>query len=230
LIAEIRKELLKHSEPSYKEGSKRFFKEEINPHGVRIPNVRKIGDEFFRKHDLGYEGYVKLGESLLKTGFFEEGCLAFHFLSKFKKNFGKEEFSLLSKWLDRYVDNWAWCDWLSTDLVAGCLKKDDSLVKNLYSWTQSKNRWVVRSAAVSLVPLARKGMFLKESLDIAKRNLPYKDDLIQKGTGWMLRELAKTKKKEVFDFLMKNKKGMGRTLMRYAIEHFSASERKRVMS
>ena len=228
-IQEVRKMLLKHSEPSYKEGSRKFFKEQINPHGVRIPNVRKIGNGFFKTHTLSQKEYAALGEKLLQSGYFEEGCLAFHFLGKFKRTFGKKEFSLLERWLDKYVDNWAWCDWLSTDLIASAIKNNHSLAQHLLAWTASTNRWKVRSAAVSLVPLVKKGLFVREGLLIAKRNLHSRDDLVQKGTGCMLREMAKAEKKKAYDFLMENKKGMGRTMMRYAVEHFTAAERKSVM-
>ncbi|MFH0970997.1 MAG: DNA alkylation repair protein [Candidatus Micrarchaeota archaeon] len=64
---------------------------------------------------------------------------------------------------------------------------------------------------------ARRGKFLKDVLEIAKSNISEKDDMVQKGTGWMLREAAKLHQKEVFDFLMVHKDA-GRTLLRYSTE------------
>jgi len=42
--------------------------------------------------------------------------------------------------------------------------------------------------------------------------------LVQKGYGWMLKEASRNNRKEVFDYVMKNKKIMPRTALRYAIE------------
>jgi 3-methyladenine DNA glycosylase AlkD len=44
------------------------------------------------------------------------------------------------------------------------------------------------------------------------------EDLVQKGYGWMLKVTADTRRKEVFDFVMKHKAVMPRTALRYAIE------------
>ena len=46
----------------------------------------------------------------------------------------------------------------------------------------------------------------------------YKDDLVQKGYGWMLKAASEAHCNEVFDFVMKNKDIMPRTALRYAIE------------
>jgi 3-methyladenine DNA glycosylase AlkD len=44
------------------------------------------------------------------------------------------------------------------------------------------------------------------------------DDLVQKGYGWVLKEASRIHQKEVFDYVMRNKKVMPRTALRYSIE------------
>ena len=76
-----------------------------------------------------------------------------------------------------------------------------------------------RAAAVSLIVPAKHGKFLDDAIEIAALLLTDRDDMVQKGYGWLLKE--KTSRKhtdEVFAFVIKNRKQMPRTALRYAIE------------
>jgi len=91
-------------------------------------------------------------------------------------------------------------------------------VKELKDWTRSENRWVRRAAAVSLIVPAKHGKFFDDVLEIADLLLTDNDDMVQKGYGWMLKEASRQHQQEVFDYIMRNKKAMPRTALRYAIE------------
>ena len=56
------------------------------------------------------------------------------------------------------------------------------------------------------------------------------DNLVQKGYGWMLKEAANLFQKDVFNYVMENKKLMSRTALRYAIEKMPASQKKQAMN
>ena len=56
-----------------------------------------------------------------------------------------------------------------------------------------------------------------------------KDDLVQKGYGWMLKEAGNRFPKEVFEHVMKHKREMPRTALRYAIEKLPVELRKEAM-
>jgi 3-methyladenine DNA glycosylase AlkD len=91
-------------------------------------------------------------------------------------------------------------------------------IEELKRWTRSENRWMRRAAAVSLIVPAKHGKFLNESLEIAGLLLTDTDDLVQKGYGWLLKEASRKHTDEVFTFVMKNRRAMPRTALRYAIE------------
>ena len=55
------------------------------------------------------------------------------------------------------------------------------------------------------------------------------DDMVQKGYGWMLKEAANRFPNEVFNYVMKNRRDMPRTALRYAIEKYPAAKRKEAM-
>jgi 3-methyladenine DNA glycosylase AlkD len=75
-----------------------------------------------------------------------------------------------------------------------------------------------RASAVSLIVPAKHGKFLKESIEIADLLLTDTDDMVQKGYGWLLKEASRKHTDEVFAYVMKNKRRMPRTALRYAIE------------
>ena len=57
-----------------------------------------------------------------------------------------------------------------------------------------------------------------------------KDDMVQKGYGWMLKEASRNHQAEVFDYVMKWKAKMPRTALRYAIEKMPVEMRKKAMA
>ena len=102
-------------------------------------------------------------------------------------------------------------------------------LSRLKKFAKSENRWTKRAAAVSLIIPARRGKFLKEILEIADIILLDKDDMVQKGYGWLLKVASQTYQKEVFDYVMKNKNVMPRTALRYAIEKMPKELKVRAM-
>ena len=82
---------------------------------------------------------------------------------------------------------------------------------------------------MTLILPARKGDFLKEVFEIADLLLEDRDDMVQKGYGWMLKEASKKHQAEVFDYVMKRKAKMPRTALRYAIEKMPADLKRRAM-
>ncbi len=82
---------------------------------------------------------------------------------------------------------------------------------------------------MTLILPARKGDFLKEVFEISDILLEDRDDMVQKGYGWMLKEASKKHQPEVFDYVMSKKARMPRTALRYAIEKMPAEMRRRAM-
>lgn len=231
-VAEINRELKKHSEPEFKEGMIRFFKEPITPIGVRTPVVRKQAAQFYREHKetLPTEDILSLSEELLKTEVMELGIFAIELLTREKKNFSKKTFSIFERFIDNYVHNWAICDLLCSNPVAYVYDKNPGLFPRVLKMARSKNLWKRRASCVIFPNIARKKDYTKEVIQIAEHLLDDKEDLIHKGCGWTLREAAKTNKKPILAFLRKNKLKMPRTMLRYSIERFTAAEKKELMA
>jgi 3-methyladenine DNA glycosylase AlkD len=103
-------------------------------------------------------------------------------------------------------------------------------IDKLYGWARSENRWVRRAAAVTLIVPAKHGKFLKEAFRIADILLKDKEDLVQKGYGWLLKEASRLHHEEVFAYLMKHRDVMPRTAFRYALEKMPQQLRAKAMA
>jgi len=231
LVAEIQQELLRNIDPAPKRGPQSFFKEEIKAHGVKSAFVEKLAAGRFREiRDRDKKEVLELCEALLQTEYVEEAFIACAWAYELRDRFVPADFATLESWLFDYIDNWAKCDTLCNHPVASFVEKYPEYVERLKGWARSDNRWVRRASAVTLILPARNGLFLKDVFEIADILLLDKDDLVQKGYGWMLKEASKPYQQEVFDYIMRNKAVMPRTALRYAIEKMPADLKKRAMA
>ena len=231
IIIQIRKELKQKGKAELREVEQRFFKEKIKSHGVRSAEVVKIGRKYFQEiKNTGKENIFSLVEQLFQTGYNDEARIACDWSYNVKKEYSSRDFSAFEKWIKKYIDNWAKCDTFCNHTVGDFLEKYPAYIKNLKKWTASKNRWLRRASAVSLIVPARKGKFLPDIFEIAGKLMLDEDDMIQKGYGWMLKVASEANEKKVFDYVMKNKAKMLRTALRYAIEKMPKKLKQKAMA
>ena len=230
IIEKVREELRKNSSDETKESGQRFFKEDVKLYGVKTAIVSKIGKRFFRTiKDKKKTEVFELCELFLQSGYLEESFIACHWSYFVRKNYEPEDFKTFERWVSRYVNNWASCDTLSNHTIGAFIDKYPDFLPELKRWAKSENRWMRRAAAVSLIIPARQGKFLNEIFDIADILLTDKDDLVQKGYGWMLKSASRKHQKEVYNYVMEKKAVMPRTALRYAIEKMPEKQRALAM-
>ena len=231
IIKSVRKQLLDHVDERTKAISKNFFKEEIKSVGVRAAVVNKIAKEQFKSiSNKPKSEILELCDELWQSGYLEESIIACNWSYALREDYEPGDFETFRKWISSYINNWASCDTLCNHTVGAFIEMYPEYLSELKAFTASENRWVRRASAVSLIVPARKGKFLTDIFEIADRLLLDKDDLVQKGYGWMLKVASGTHEKEVFDFVMKNKADMPRTALRYAIEKMPKELKAKAMS
>ena len=231
IILKIHKELKKNIDLEYKKGIQRFFKEPIEVHGVRTPLVRKIAKENFPE-ELSKKEIFELCELLLQSNISEESTIAFQWAYKLQKEYKISDFKIFENWLKKYVNSWGKCDDFCTHAFGNLIYQYPELLPKVLKWTRSKNRWLRRASAVVLIHSVYKKNknILKNIFQTAEILLLDQDDLVQKGYGWSLKEASNHWQKEVFNFVIKHKKEMPRTALRYAIEKMPKNLKKEAMS
>ncbi len=230
VVAAIKEELVQSADEKTRDSASRFFKEEVKYHGVKSATVRKIAKKYYPEiRTKDKKEIFSLCERLLESSYGEEAAVAFEWAYALRKRYEPADFQVFERWTQEYVDNWAKCDTLCNHTLGSFIEQYPEYIGNLKDWTRSQNRWLRRASAVTLILPARKGMFLDDVLQISDLLLKDKDDLVQKGYGWMLKEASKKHQEEVFDYIMKRKDEMPRTALRYALEKMPENLRRKAM-
>lgn len=230
IIDKIRTELRHSIDEKTLATSQNFFKEKIKLYGVKVPTVNKISREYFKLIDCKTKSeIVELCEILWQSGFIEESFIACNWSYYIHEKYEPEDFQLFEKWITNYVNNWATCDTLCNHTIGEFIEMFPEYIVKLKDWATSHNRWLRRASSVTLIIPARKGKFLNEILEIADILLLDKDDLVQKGYGWMLKAASEANQQEIVDYVIKNKSIMPRTALRYAIEKMPKELKNKAM-
>ena len=234
ILKEIRQELKENIEKEYKNNVQRFFTEKVICYGVRVPIVRKIAKKYFKKiKHLDKNQIFDLADELLKSSYNEEATIAIQWVSEVSKEFEKKDFNVFENWLNKHINNWAKVDDFCLKLIFPMMDKYPDLIEKVKKWSYSENTWVRRASAVSFITTKNASYItkhkLKDIFEVAEALLVDKEDLVQKGYGWMLKATSIHSQKEVFDFVMKHKKIMPRTALRYAIEKMPPNLKKQAM-
>jgi 3-methyladenine DNA glycosylase AlkD len=219
IIDNLRAELIRNSDEKTKQAGERFFKEDVTMYGIKSAVVGQIAKDNYKSiEDKDKRNIFRLCEELFKSGMMEESFVACNWSHNARKQFQPTDFEVFESWVNKYLNNWATCDTLCNHTVGSFIEMYPEYLSGLKRWALSENRWVKRAAAVSLIVPARKGMFLQDIFEIAEILHSDKDEMVQKGYGWMLKVASQSHQKEVFDYIMKKKATMPRTSLRYAIE------------
>ena len=219
IIEQIRQELEALADPDIQKSSKRYFKGEIQCYGMKTATVIAMAKKYWKEvKNRPKPEIFALCEELYRSGYLEESFIVSEWAHALSGRYEREDFAVFQRWIDTYITNWASCDGFCNHTMGDFFEQYPEYTDELKRWTQSKNRWMRRASAVSLIVHAKHGKFLKESIEIVDLLLTDTDDMVQKGYGWLLKEVSRKHTDEVFAYVMKNKSQMPRTALRYAIE------------
>lgn len=219
ILRKIRAELQENADEATRLSGQRFFKEAIQSYGVKSAVVARISKASFKEiKDQSKVEIFRLCDELWRSGYMEEGFIACNWSYLLRKSYEPDDFLVFEHWIGQFVKNWASCDTLCNHTVGAFIEMYPEFLDHLKAWATSKNRWMRRAAAVSLIIPAKEGKFLGDIFEIADILLLDGDDLVQKGYGWMLKAASHSHQQEVFAYVVGKKATMPRTALRYAIE------------
>lgn len=190
--------------------------------GVRMGTVFGLAKEFI---DMPVKEIEKLLESSIH-GIRAGACSIMGKSASAKKtpeSRRKELYDLYLKRHDR-INNWDLVDLASYKVVGSYLYDFHKPRVVLYKLAKSKNTWERRTAIVSTLYFVGKGD-LADAFKIAESLVNEKQDLVNKGTGWVLRAAGAKDRAGLLKFLDKHAARMSRVTLRYAIEHLSTQQR-----
>ena len=190
--------------------------------GIKIPILRKLAAEF-------EEEPLQTLRILLRSKIHEERMLALMILVRRfarENDQGRRQIYKLYLAHSRLINNWDLVDGSAPYIVGAFLWSRNR--KPLYVLAKSPSLWERRIAILSTFHFIRQNDFA-DALRISELMLRDEHDLIHKAVGWMLREIGKRDRTIGETFLKMHYREMPRTMLRYAIERFPESRRRKYL-
>jgi 3-methyladenine DNA glycosylase AlkD len=231
VAAEIRRLLKDGGTVEHAAGVQWFFKEEIKSHGWYTADLRRAAVKCRWQiiEEFGLPFLLQVADQLFSGRNLEEKIFAVFLLENLTAKFGDSEFRLFESWLAR-ISSWADHDGLVHYLISPMVAAKPARAKSSFRWAKSRDRWHRRAACVALIRGARQKMFFPEIKRLTAILLADEDDMVQKGLGWLLREMAKFDAKRAVPFLMSIRERAPRLVLRTACETLPAGTRKRILA
>jgi 3-methyladenine DNA glycosylase AlkD len=212
---EIRRLLKTGGTAEHAAGVQWFFKEEIKSHGWYTADLRRAAVKCRRQiiEEFGLPFLLRVADQLFSGRNLEEKIFAVFLLENLTAEFGDAEFRLFESWLSR-ISSWADHDGLVHYLISPMVAAKPARAKSSFRWAKSRDRWHRRAACVALIRGTRQKMFFPEIKRLTAILLADEDDMVQKGLGWLLREMAKFDAKRAVPFLMSIRERAPRLVLR----------------
>ncbi|MBN2513644.1 MAG: DNA alkylation repair protein [Sedimentisphaerales bacterium] len=192
--------------------------------GIKVPPQRTLAKQY---RDLSLDDVA----CLLQSKIHEHRLTALLILiQKYEKAEGTSRKKIFDMYLKnrKWINNWDLVDLSAPNIIGDYLLDKDRAV--LYTLAQSKSLWDKRIAILATFEFIKHGQ-ADDTFAIAEILLDDNHDLIHKAVGWMLREVGKRiNQAGVESFLQKHYRRMPRTMLRYAIERFSPTLKKKYMA
>ena len=207
-----------------------FFKEVITSRGWYTNEIRKLARRMSRTiaSDAGIDYLFEVADDLFHGNVLEEKVLAVFLLDNHVGELGEKHFRALVQWVPR-ISSWADHDGLMNYLVGPMMLAEPKRAAWALKWTKSRDRWHRRAAAVSLIRGVRDKKFAKETRFVTSALLSDKDDMVQKGLGWLLREQAKYDRERAMPLLRSIRTKAPRLVLRTACETLPADLKAEIL-
>ncbi|WP_027175795.1 DNA alkylation repair protein [Desulfovibrio aminophilus] len=229
LLSLIRARLLEQVDIPYRDGCRAFFKETINPLGVRAAQVNRLAAEVARLvRDWDTPCVWELCRALWATGCDggrQSGLQAGGPARTPPRPGGLPGVGGLARSPRIQLGH---CDDLCTHAIGSLLLHYKEVRPRTEAWIASPNRWLRRGAAVAFIPLAKAGE-LRSILARVDTLLPDSDDLVRKGLGWLLKEAGRRQPGPMRDYLLSRREQMARVALRIAVEKLPETTRREIM-
>ena len=198
-------------------------------YGVRSPEKKQIFKTFKTKiRKMTQSDQIDLAERLILSGYGEQQTLALFILQPLAPIFTPDTFDRLDRWV-RHLHGWS-----KVDEFAGSFLRDVMLnhpspfLTMVKSWNRDADMWLRRMSVVLFTrKVASSGQFTDFALKMCQNLIEAKEDLVQKGVGWALKDLMRADKERILKYVSQlREQKVSSTITLYAIRDLQGEERK----
>ena len=202
-------------------------------YGVRAPAMRTyLAGLKPALASLPIESKVDLAQKLIQSGYGEQKNVALFLLEDASNYFAPNNFDLLEA-IFLGLHGWSKIDGFTKQFLPAILSQHPEPVLDLVGqWNNSSDLWLRRASVVLFTRKLAKDPNLKDIALAHCQNLLHDPEhLVQTGVGWCLRDLMRSHKTEVLDFVTAlRRQGVTSKITLYALRDIKGSERDRALA
>jgi len=229
LVAEIGAavEAASHRPP---EPDRKFNKDdEFIAYGLTTPVWRSVMRPFrARLVALSVDERLDLAARLFAAHIGELGHSGIYALALGARELGPEHLERLDRIADGFT-GWSHVDdFCIAVLQPLLLNQREPTIALLERWNASPNRWKRRSSVVAFVrKVGESGAFTEEALRLCENLVWDKEDLVQKGVGWALKDVMRGAPEQVLEYVKElRRRGVPAVITLYAIRDLKGEQRR----
>lgn len=233
LYSEIVEKLEKKANPKIASDDRFFHKVAgFKSYGIRAP----VFGELFKPYrsvlkQLSFGEKLELARMFFQSGFIEQETFGIAVLSYGAREMEPANFDFLDE-IAGYINNWGATDYFSLSVLQPLLRAyPNETMRFLRKWNESENLWKRRASVVAFTrKIGSSGKFTQEALELCHNLIWDKEDLVQKGVGWALKDVMRGDKQRVLKYVKAlRRKGVSAIITLYAIRDLKGNERKKVL-
>ncbi len=202
-------------------------------YGVRAKETKAI----FTKHrptirSLPPDQQIDLAKTLIRSKFGEQQSIALFILQKHTSYFSPSRFAELDS-LIRCLHGWSKIDAFTGSLLRDILWQHPAEFSELVrSWNNDPDMWLRRASVVLFTrKVAKSGQFNNFALEMCHNLIHAKEDLVQKGVGWALKDLMRSDKERIKSYVRQlRQQGVSSVITLYAIRDLKGEERSNILA
>jgi 3-methyladenine DNA glycosylase AlkD len=187
--------------PERAEHERRYLKSELEHHGATVWQIRREIRSFGKEHpEVSHAELVALVDALWAEPVHERRMAAVFLLQAYPELVRPGDLALIER-LVRESKTWALVDGLAGDVLGELIVRHPGTADELDRWADDRDFWVRRSALLAQIKPLKAGAPFSRFGRYADAMLDEKEFFIRKAIGWVLRETAKTRPDDVFEWL-----------------------------
>jgi 3-methyladenine DNA glycosylase AlkD len=210
--------------PERAAGERRYLKSSLTHLGASVPEVRRAARSAARQVS-SHDELLGLVEALWAPPVHERRLCAALVLDYRAEMLGPDDLPLLQR-LVREGRTWALVDVLAVNVLGRLLVHRPDAAAELDPWAADSDFWVRRAAVLSQIRPLQAGASFERLGRYAGSMLEEKELFVRKAIGWALRETARRRPGEVYEWLLPRAGRASGVTMREAAKYLSAEQRR----
>jgi len=204
----------------------RFFKEGYNAYGLSSELITSKVSDIVKQNGIDLETVTRTSHLLVSSDKYEEVSFAILLLKEYKKQFTPDTFSIVEKWFEEGITNWAHTDSICSELIATFLEKKIITYERMADWRTASNKFQRRAVPVALIKMLKYTNDYQPFFDFIEPLMMDSEREVHQGLGWFLREAWKKSPEQTEMYMMQWKDTAPRLIFQYATERMKPEQKQ----